>query len=145
MKFTKTNRLLSLVVSLVLVAALALTFTACKDNKLPKSDVPAADTTVIGEGEKQFNFTVIDIDGNVTAFDVRTDAETVGEALLENGLISGDEGPYGLYTKVVNGIEADYDKDGTYWSFYIDGEYAMTGVDRTAVEDSKTYTFKVEK
>ena len=67
------------------------------------------------------------------------------EALLELELINGDEGQYGLYVKEVNGITADYDVDQTYWAFYVDGEYAMSSVDTTEIEDGKTYSFKVEK
>jgi len=59
--------------------------------------------------------------------------------LIEHGLIDGDEGPYGLYVKVVNGMTADYDVDKSYWSFYINGEYAMTGVDATEITEGTTY------
>lgn len=104
-----------------------------------------ADVTVLGEGEKTFAFTVVDADGNETAFEIHTDGETVGEALLSLGLIAGDDGDYGLYVKEVNGITADYDVDGTYWAFYVNGEYASTGVDQTAVSDGDSYSFKVEK
>ena len=38
-------------------------------------------------------------------------------------------------------ITLDYNKDGMYWSFYINGEYAMTGVDATPVEADATYSF----
>ena len=69
----------------------------------------------------------------------------MGDALLELGLIEGEEGAYGLYVKKVNGITADYDTDQTYWAFYINGEMAMTGVDATDVEAGATYSFKVEK
>ena len=100
---------------------------------------------VIGEGSVKFFFTVVDKDGNETAFEVYTDKEMVGDVLLEEGLITGEEGQYGLYVKTVNGITADYDTDGTYWAFYIDGEYAMSGVDTTIIEEGATYTFKVEK
>lgn len=103
------------------------------------------DVTVLGEGEKTFAFTVVDADGNETAFEIHTDGETVGEALLELELIAGDDGDYGLYVKEVNGITADYDVDGTYWAFYVNGEYASTGVDQTAVSDGDSYSFKVEK
>lgn len=103
------------------------------------------DVTVLGEGEKTFAFTVVDADGNETAFEIHTDGETVGEALLSLGLIAGDDGDYGLYVKEVNGITADYDVDGTYWAFYVNGEYASTGVDQTAVTDGDSYSFKVEK
>lgn len=103
------------------------------------------DVTVLGEGEKTFAFTVADADGNETAFEIHTDGETVGEALLSLGLIAGDDSDYGLYVKEVNGITADYDVDGTYWAFYVNGEYASTGVDQTAVTDGDSYSFKVEK
>ena len=100
---------------------------------------------VLGEGKTQFNFTVVDKDGKETAFEIHTDKATVGEALLELGLIEGEEGAYGLYVKKVNGITADYDVDQTYWAFYVNGEYGMTGVDVTNIEAGATYSFKVEK
>ena len=56
-----------------------------------------------------------------------------------------EEGDYGLYVKTVNGVTADYDVDQTYWAFYINGEYASTGVDATSVTAGDTYSFKVEK
>ena len=82
---------------------------------------------------------------NETNFEVHTDKTTVGEALLDVDLIAGDESEYGLYVKTVNGITADYDVDQTYWAFYVNGEYASTGVDATAIEAGATYSFKVEK
>ena len=88
---------------------------------------------------------MVDKDGKETKFEIHTDKTTVGEALLEVKLIEGEEGPYGLYVKSVNGITADYDVDQTYWAFYINGEMAMTGVDVTDVEAGATYSFKVEK
>ena len=87
----------------------------------------------------------MDADGNETNFVVSTDKETVGDALLELNLIEGDDREYGLYVKTVNGITADYDTDGTYWAFYVNGEYASTGVDSTPVNEGDTYEFKVEK
>ena len=115
------------------------------------SEVPVAEEsqeaqgTVLGEGQTHFMVTVVDKDGMETFFSVNTDKEILGEALLELGLIAGEEGAYGLYVKQVNGITADYDVDQTYWAFYINGEYAMTGVDSTNVEEGATYSFKVEK
>ena len=100
---------------------------------------------VLGEGKTMFLFTVVDKDGNETNFEIHTDKEIVGEALLDLELIAGDDGEFGLYVKTVNGITADYDVDQTYWAFYVDGEYAMSGVDATNIEEGKTYSFKVEK
>ena len=111
----------------------------------PASEAEAEYVEVLGEGSKQFNFGVYDLDGAETWFEIHTDDDTVGAALLELGLIEGDEGPYGLYVKTVNGITYDYDADGLYWAFYINGEYAPTGVDVTEIEDGAVYSFKAEK
>ena len=46
--------------------------------------------------------------------------------------------------RCVNGITADYDTDGKYWAFYINGEYATTGVDATEIDEEAVYTFAVE-
>ncbi|MDE5824451.1 MAG: DUF4430 domain-containing protein, partial [Lachnospiraceae bacterium] len=103
-----------------------------------------SDATVLGEGNTSFAFSVTDQDGNLTQFEIHTDKATVGDALLELNLIAGDDSEYGLYVKTVNNITVDYDKDGKYWAFYIDGEYATTGVDATQITDGASYAFKVE-
>lgn len=104
-----------------------------------------AQEIVLGDGSVKITVIVVDADGNETNFVVNTDKETVGDALSEQNLIEGEEGDYGLYVKTVNGITADYDTDGTYWAFYVNGEYASTGVDSTPVNEGDTYEFKVEK
>ncbi len=101
--------------------------------------------TKIGTGKFSFVFEIIDGSGKSVEFDIATDKSTVGEALSSIGLISGEQGAYGLYVKTVNGITADYDKDGTYWSFIVNGEIAPKGVDQTFVKNGYTYTFKLEK
>lgn len=103
------------------------------------SFVKTVSYTAMGEGATSFYLTVKDVDDTVTKFQINTDATTVGDALLELELIAGDESDYGLYVKEVNGIVADYDADQTYWAFYIDGEYAMTGVDATEIVADTTY------
>lgn len=92
-----------------------------------------------------FTFIVVDKAGAETSFNISTDKKMVGDALIEEGLIEGEEGAYGLYVKKVNGILADYSIDQTYWAFYVNGEYAFSGVDTTPVEEGAIYSFKVEK
>ena len=94
--------------------------------------------TELGKGSKTFTLEVA-VEEQTVTLTVHTDAKTVGAALLELELIEGDEGDYGLYIKKVNGMTADYDTDKSYWSFYVNGEYAMTGVDGTTVEEGATY------
>ena len=98
-----------------------------------------------GFGEKEFTFQVTDIEKNTITVTVSTDADTVGAALAELNIVAGEDSEWGLYVKTVNGITADYNVDGSYWAFYIDGEYAMTGVDATEIDVDATYTFAVEK
>ena len=115
-----------------------------------KGDYDAQTITVkngatIGEGSKTLQVEVVDGEGKSVSFTVKTDEKTVGEAMQKLQVLSGEEGPYGLYIKEVNGILADYEKDATYWGFYINGEYAMTGADMTDAVDGDSYLFKVEK
>ena len=111
----------------------------------PASEAEAEYVEVLGEGSKQFNFGVYDLDGAETWFEIHTDDDTVGAALLELGLIEGDEGPYGLYVKTVNGITADYDKDKVYWAVYVNDDYAASGVDTTEIEEGTVYSFRLAK
>ena len=99
---------------------------------------------VFGSGEKSVVIEVVALEKSVE-FEINTDRQTVGEALIEHDLISGEKGPYGLYVKVVNGITADYDIDQTYWSFSKNGEYLTTGVDMTDIENGVHYELTYTK
>ncbi len=100
--------------------------------------------TAFGEGEKTVTVTVTAGEKSVV-FTVRTDADTLGEVLLAHGLIEGDDGPYGLYIKKVNGILADYDVNGRYWAFSKDGTSMMTGVDGATIADGDRYELTYAK
>ena len=152
MRTKRNGRIISLLLSLMLVLAMAFTAVGCNTDKAadnqPQAEAQVSangEVSVVGEGQTQFAFTVVDKEGNETVFEVHTDKATVGDALLELGLIDGEESDYGLFVKSVNGITADYDVDQTYWAFYVNGEYAMSGVDTTAIEEGVVYSFKVEK
>ena len=85
-----------------------------------------------GEGNKKVEVEV-EANGQSVTFTINTDADTLGAALLEHELIAGEDGQYGIYVKTVNGILADYDINKSYWGFYQNGEYLMSGVDTTAI------------
>ena len=148
MKMKSNRKLLSNILCMVLIVAMALFTNGCNGSEgnaaSSVAETQTDDGSVLGECNTKFVFTVTDQEGNETEFEIHTDKETVGEALLELGLIEGDESEYGLYVKTVNGITADYDKDGVYWAFYINDEYAGTGVDSTTITEGDTYSFKVE-
>ncbi len=144
--FTKFS---SVVLVFVLTAAMALGMTACSEKPVDDASSTASTAsdiaTDIGEGATEFKFTVVDGEGNESLFNVKTDETTVGAALLKLELIKGDKGDYGIYVKEVNGIIADYNVNGSYWAFYVNGEYATSGVDTTNITAGDEYSFKVEK
>lgn len=128
------NKMMRLILCTVLIAVMALMAAGCGSK--------SAETTAPGVS---FTFVVTDLEGNESTFDITTSKATVGEALLDEGLIVGEDSEYGLYVTSVNGMAADWDNDQTYWAFYIDGEYAMTGVDATEVTEGATYSFVLTK
>ena len=174
MKRTKFTKLLSIILCFVLVAAIALFASGCgakKNNAANENPVNAGGNTVntagntekdtaddknavqnsseeftrLGKGEKTFSFTVKDADGKETKFEIKSNKKTVGEALLEQGLISGTTSEYGLMVDTVVGIKADYNEDQAYWAFYIGGEYAQSGVDSTELVEGELYMFEYTK
>lgn len=167
MRKTRTQKILSLILLLVLSAAIALSAFGCDDKKDDDGASTTAATTTVadgttvatttgtgttvattndpsvrGEGETEFIFKVTSKSDEEKTFTVRTNKTIVGEALLEVGLIDGEDGPYGLYVKQVDGETLDYDTDGKYWAFFVDGDYAIKGVDSTEIEAGKVYSFK---
>lgn len=135
------RKLLSFVLCIVLIAAMALLATGCSDKKTeepPKTE--ATEVIEKGEGKTTFNLEVTDLDGKTTKFLIKTDKETVGAALLELKLIEESKKSPGMFV-VVNGISADYDKDGAWWAFNINGEMASEGANTTKIEPNATYSF----
>lgn len=127
-------------ISFILAIVLVLSFVAC--NKVDATglweNATYLNDTEFGNGNKTITVEV-KVEDQSVVFTIHTDKDTVGAALIEHDLIAGDEGAYGLYVKVVNGMTADYDIDQSYWAFYIDGEMAMTGVDGTDITEGTAY------
>lgn len=138
MKNVMKSKVVLSILALVLIVAMALSFSACGKNDSNANNENA-------KVEKSFIFKVVDLDGSEKSFDITTDAKTVGEALVAEKLISGEQGDYGLMVDTVNGIKYDYNADGAYWAFYVNGEYAMSGVDTTDIVDGTTYSFVATK
>lgn len=128
------KKMLSVLLCMVLIAAMALSLAACGSKEEP----------VAASGSISYTVITVDLEGKETKFEITTDKKTVGEELLAQGIIAGDQGDYGLYVKTVNGITLDWDKDAKYWAFYIGEEYATTGVDMTDAEAGVTYILKPE-
>ena len=123
----RIKRILFLLPVLLLIAAAILNLGACVKKEKGNND------------EKTITVTVIDDKGKSTVFTITTTSSNLRGALEQEKLVEGDEGDYGLYVKVVNGLRADYDLDKAYWSFYKDGVMLMTGIDDTIIADGDKY------
>lgn len=100
-------------------------------------------------GSKNYTLEVVDDAGNTTDYKASTDAEYLRQALEEleeneDFSMDGTEDKYGLYIDTVNGVTADFDTDGAYWSIYVNGEYGENGVDSQPVNDGDAFRLVYE-
>lgn len=61
---------------------------------------------------------------------------------IEELKIIYEDGQYGAYITSIMDIKQE---DDYYWSYYINDEYATTGISNCKIEDGKEYDFKIEK
>ncbi|MBP5555848.1 MAG: DUF4430 domain-containing protein [Lachnospiraceae bacterium] len=109
-------------------------------------DTASDEATDDAEGSKNIVIEVKDSEGNVTTYDVTTDAEFLRQAMDEaEGLTyEGTDSEYGMMVEVVNGEQAIYAEDNAYWAFYVNGEYGNYGIDSQPVTDGDTYSIVYE-
>ena len=135
------KKTISSITAVLLAVLFVFSFAACSE----KTDATGVwesavylEDTEFGKGAKTVQVEVKAEEKSVT-FTIHTDKEILGDALLEHELIAGEEGPYGLYVKSVNGILADYDVNQSYWAVSKNGEAAATGVDGIKFLDGDHY------
>lgn len=100
----------------------------------------------VSEGSKELTIQIVHGNGEAKEFTIRTDAEYLGDALLEHeelGII-GEDGPYGLYIREVDG-EPCSDADQTFWSVSLNGESLMVGADSQPIADGEHYELVLTK
>lgn len=94
----------------------------------------------VSESSKELTIQIVHGNGEEKEFTIRTDAEYLGDALMEHeelGVI-GEDGPYGLYIREVDG-EPCSDADQTFWSVSLNGESLMVGADSQPIADGEHY------
>ncbi len=131
--------------SLLLVGLMIFSLAACTDkNGSVWENATYTEDKTFGEGEKTITVKVTAEEKSVT-FTIKTDKETLGDALIEHSLVEGESGQFGLYIKKVNGITADYDIDGTWWGISKDGVDLLTGADSESISGSESYIIERKK
>ena len=89
-------------------------------------------------GAKIIDVIVIHADQTENTFSYETNAEYLGEVLLENELAEGDITDYGLFISTVDGETADNSKQ-QWWCITKGGESVTTGADSLPIIDGDQF------
>lgn len=121
----KLKKIFAAVVALVCVAALLC---ACGQKQ------PAA----TGE-EKTFTLQIVHSDGTTLEKEITTEQTYLANALFDEEILTEQDAlQTGMYT-IVDGEEASWEKDQAYWGFYVNGDYAVEGMNTTKIQDGAVY------
>ena len=125
----KKKVILGSAVLAILIVAMALIWTNFREKPV--------------EGSKEISIEVVNSKEKSEIYELKTDAQFLKEAMeeaKENGLtFEGTDGDYGLMITTVNGERAVFEKDGAYWSFYVNDEYCNYGIAEQPVEDGDAF------
>ena len=113
-----------LILAVVCVAVLAVALFALWRLNAPQTQA----------GAKALTVQVIHKDGSTKDFDLHTDQEFLGRALVEGQVVEDNQSAYGLYILTADGETAD-ENNQEWWQVTQHGEYLMTGADETPIAD----------
>ena len=88
------------------------------------------------DGVKSITVEVAHKDGKVNTFTIRTEAETLAEAMNEKKLLG--ENFSGMYY-TIDGETTDYSVDESWWCLYIDGAKSNDGANDVIIADGVVY------
>lgn len=91
-------------------------------------------------GQKTITVTVVHADGQSKDFTYKTDEEYLGPLLLAEGLAAGETNQYGLMIDTVDGEQASWEKEQSYWAILIGQDYATVGADGVVLTDGGAYS-----
>ena len=115
------QRIVSLVLAVLMLAAI---LTGCAAS---------------GGTAKNITVTAVYADGSEEAFNISTEKETLGDALLEQKLINDADHASGMVT-TFNGVYADFAADEAWWALYdSEGNMASVGMNELKLAEGDTY------
>ena len=132
MKITK--KILALLLALLLVIAC---FAGCQAKKTNDKD----DASSVQSVEVSITVDIVK-DGETKTLNIKTDEKYLANALVDEGVIEYRED--GFYT-TVNGITADYNKDGAWWCVTKSGEMTMVGMNDLELKNGDKYEITYTK
>lgn len=134
---TKKKAVLLIFVFLILIAAISIIY------------IKFSPTTA--KGDKAITITVIDNNGKSISYKENTDAKYLHQAMNELAKaddtfsFEGTTSDSGMMIETVNGITADYNKDGAYWSILVNGDYGNYGIDKQPIANHDNFTIEYTK
>lgn len=89
-------------------------------------------------GEKSITVEVVHKDETVKDFKFDTSREFLGEVLVDESLVEGENGAYGLFITTVDGETAD-DSNQEWWCITKEGSQVNTSADQTPIANGDKY------
>lgn len=124
MKISKKTTILMMIVLLIAIGLFVAIYS------LSKSPTKA--------GEKNITVEVVLADGSSKKYNYETNEKYLGDVLISEGLVKGDEGQYGLFIDTVDGVKADASKQ-EWWCLTKKGKQLTTGADSTPISDGDVF------
>ena len=90
-------------------------------------------------GTKTITVTVVHKDGSEKVFTCPTEEEYLGKVLVNENIVVGGYGEFGLYFDTADGEKADWNVDNGWWQVFIGEEAAITGADQIPVANGDTF------
>ena len=120
-KTTVVTKALALTLALVLALG---AFAGCTVNTKVNVSGVTTETTETGNGAQTVTLQVVHGDGSTHTYKLHTDAATLGEALLAEKIVEGQDSQYGLFVTSVDGVAAN-DANQEWWCLTKGGEEWM--------------------
>ena len=91
------------------------------------------------QGSKTVTVTVVHKDGSEKVFTCQTEEEFLGKVLVNENIVVGNYGEFGLYFDTADGEKADWNVDNGWWQVFVGEEAAITGAAQIPTTDGGTY------
>ena len=100
------------------------------------SDKETGGSSISSVEQKTVIFKIVFEDGSEKTVELKTEKNTLAQALVDANIIeySAD----GFYT-TIDGVTADYNKDGAWWCITKGGEMLNHGLNDLTISDGETY------
>ena len=91
------------------------------------------------QGSKTVTVTVVHKDGSEKVFTCQTEEEFLGKVLVNENIVVGNYGEFGLFFDTADGEKADWNVDNGWGQVFVGEEAAITGADQIPITDGGTY------